>query len=202
MSGPIEAVVFDVGGVLTIGGRPGHKERLAGQMMGLSAPIQVPDLNQDLKTGAISNSEFVRLVNERYPDAPCALTDSIWSESFRQKDADVLAVRLARRCREAGLRVGILSNVSPGSAAWLREHGHYDGFDPLILSCDVGLAKPDQEIYRLIEERLPDVLPEQILFLDDQEKCCVAAKRRGWSAIRVDTTEQMVRDAEALLGLA
>lgn len=79
-----------------------------------------------------------------------------------------------------------------------------------MLSCRVGLAKPEQEIYELVEWGLnvkrddagePRLVSGEILFLDDQEKCCVPARARGWQAIRVDSTEQMVRDAGALLGL-
>lgn len=198
----IKVVMFDVGGVLTIGGKPGARAKLAGELMGLGEPISVPDLEADLKRGIIHNDEFVLRVNKRYPDAPRSLTDQIWTVSFDAKGTDHLAVALARRCAANGYRVGILSNVSLGSAAYLRANGHYDGFDPVLLSCDEGLAKPDPKFYRLAEERLPGIRPNEILFLDDQEKCCAAARAEGWRSIRVDTSEQLVRDVEILLGFA
>jgi HAD superfamily hydrolase (TIGR01509 family) len=67
--------------------------------------------------------------------------------------------------------------------------------------CDVRCAKPYPEVFAITEKQLRGISPEQILFLDDQEQHCAAARRAGWNAIQVDSSEQMIREASQMLGL-
>lgn len=199
---PIEAVIFDHGGVLSSGGEKGTNEKAASRRMGLDSVIEIPDLNEALKCGRISNAAYVAEINRRYPKAPTRLTNEMWDDVYSSLQPDPVAYAFARRCRQAGLRVGMLSSINPAMAERLYADGSYDDFNPLILSCYVGCAKPSPTIYKLVEDGLPGINPGAILFLDDQEKCVAGARDRGWQAIRVDSTEQMVRDAGALLRLS
>lgn len=196
-----KAVVFDHGGVLTRGGEKGTNETAASRAMGLAEPIVIPDLNEALKCGRIGNREYVQQINQRFPDAPRRLTDAMWDDIYARLRPDPDAYAFADRCREAGLRTSILTSINPAMAACLQTDGSYDGFDPVIMSCYVGCAKPDPKIYQLVEQQLAGIDPSEILFLDDQEKCCAGARQRGWHAIRVDSTEQMIREASDLLGM-
>lgn len=198
----IKAVVFDHGGVLTRGGGRGTNEKAASRAMGLDEVIVIPDINEGLKRGQLSNQEWVDEINARFPDAPYRLTESVWDTIHGELVPDQAAYQFAARCRQhRGLQVAMLSSVNIEVAKRLLADGSYAGFYPRVLSCYVGMAKPDPEIYAFTEGALRDVRPEEILFLDDQEKCCEGARTRGWQAIRVDGTEQMIRDASALLGL-
>jgi putative hydrolase of the HAD superfamily len=197
----IEVVIFDHGGVLTRGGEKGTNEKAASRAMGLDFVIEIPDLNEALKCGRITNEQYVAEINRRYPRAPRILTMTMWDEVYASLTPDPLAYAFAQRCRDSGRRVGMLSSINPTMARRLHEDGSYRGFDPLILSCAVGCAKPDPQIYALVEARLPGIRPSQILFLDDQEKCLVGARNRRWQTLLVQSPEQMARDAGRLLGL-
>lgn len=201
MNPQIKAVVFDHGGVLSRGGEKGTNEKAASRAMGLTEVIDIPDLNEALKCGRIGNVEYVAAINQRYPHAPVELTDRMWDDVYAQLRPDTSAYEFADRCRQAGLLVGILSSINPAMAERLRGDGSYDGFDPIVLSCYVGCAKPDPAIYALVEDGLRGIDPGEILFLDDQDKCVNGAISCGWQAIRVDSSEQMARDAGELLGL-
>jgi putative hydrolase of the HAD superfamily len=74
------------------------------------------------------------------------------------------------------LRLGILSNTTWEWVARLRDVEDWEGrFDPIVLSCDVGSCKPDPAIYALLLQRLG--LPgEQVLFVDDREDNLAAAE--------------------------
>lgn len=197
----IRAVVFDHGGVLTPGGGPGTNEQAAAEAMGLPGPVQVPELSRALKIGEITSDDWVNEINARFPDAPRPLTHAVWQTIFDRLAPDLEAYAFAERCRQAGLKVALLSSVPRGVALRLYAVGAYDGFDPQVLSCHEGTAKPATAAYAAVENYLPRIKPEEFLFLDDQEKCCEGARRRGWQAIRITSTEQMIRDAGALLGL-
>lgn len=198
---PILAVIFDQGGVLSRGGEKGTNEAAATRAMGLDVQIEVADLLEALKRGEISNAQFVEAINRRYPDAPERLTDAMWDDVYDSLRPDPRAYDFAHRCRESGRRVGLLSNINPAMVARLRADGSYDGFDPLVLSCEVGCAKPDPQIYAIVETRLPGIDPSQILLLDDQGKCVAGARDRGWQAILVTSPEQMIQEAGDLLQL-
>ena len=200
MTVKIKAVVFDQGGVLSLGGEKGTNEKTATRAMGLSKTIEVPELLEDLKCGRITNAKFVDLVNAAYPDAPKRLTVGMWDTVYASLKPEAASYAFAKRCREADLRVALLSNINEGMARRLRADGSYKGFDPIVLSCDVKCAKPDPRIYAKVEAGLRGIKPAEILLLDDQDKCVVGARKRGWQALKVESPSQMVRDASRLLG--
>jgi putative hydrolase of the HAD superfamily len=77
------------------------------------------------------------------------------------------------------LRLGILSNTTWEWVARLRHVEHWEArFAPIVLSCDVGICKPDPAIYALLLQRLG--LPgEHVLFVDDREDNLAAAAQFG-----------------------
>ena len=101
-----------------------------------------------------------------------------------------------RRLRQARLRVGALTNnwVTDGPRA-VREH-----FDAFVESSAVGLRKPDPRIYPLICERL-GVPPARTAFLDDIGRNLKPARALGMTTIKVDDPEQALRDLGTLVGL-
>jgi FMN phosphatase YigB (HAD superfamily) len=62
--------------------------------------------------------------------------------------------------------------------------------DALVLSCEVGAAKPTAEIFRHALGRL-GVTPEAAVFVDDQAGFCAGAVAEGIAAV------QIVRDKRA-----
>ncbi|MCQ4121439.1 HAD-IA family hydrolase [Rhodococcus tibetensis] len=81
-------------------------------------------------------------------------------------DFDVLSSVIAD-ARLRGIRTAILSNDPGGPAGeWLRELGDGRLVDRVVLSGDVGVAKPDPRIYRLTAEVL-GLQPRDCIFVDD-----------------------------------
>jgi putative hydrolase of the HAD superfamily len=86
--------------------------------------------------------------------------------------------RIAEGFHARGL-TAFLSNNNPPMMARLRaERRLADLFDVVIASCEIGLCKPDPEIFRRCIEAL-GVQPESALFIDDQPANIAAAKRLG-----------------------
>ena len=85
---------------------------------------------------------------------------------------------VGRLRRGATVKLGLLSNASRGFTERLRERGVADIFDAIIVSGDVGVAKPDQEIFRLAAQRL-GVAPEACLMIDDQAQHLRGAAATG-----------------------
>jgi putative hydrolase of the HAD superfamily len=79
------------------------------------------------------------------------------------------------------VRLGLLSNAGAGGTRRLEEIGVAPLFDDVVCSGDVGLAKPDEAIYRLAAERL-GVPPAQCLFVDDMPRNVAGARAAGMRA--------------------
>ena len=61
-----------------------------------------------------------------------------------------------------GYKIGLISNCSPEEIDGLQECALHNYFDAVVLSCDVGMVKPDANIYEqccsLLEEKAKDCL--------------------------------------------
>lgn len=62
-----------------------------------------------------------------------------------------------------------------------------------FVSCEMGVRKPDREIFRRAAAAL-EAAPEELLFVDDREANCHAARAFGMRAIRFEDAEQLRRE--------
>jgi putative hydrolase of the HAD superfamily len=86
---------------------------------------------------------------------------------------------LARSFRDGGGRSAFLSNGVPEAMARIREDRPLEAwFDTVVVSCEVGVAKPDPAIYRLCLSRI-GTPPHDALFVDDRPENLEAAARLG-----------------------
>jgi HAD superfamily hydrolase (TIGR01509 family) len=94
-------------------------------------------------------------------------------------DAEMRA--LVERLR-AGRRVklGMLSNADRGWTERLRARG-LGLFDDVVVSGDVGVAKPNPSIFQLAAQRL-GVAPDACLMIDDQAQHVEGARAAGLRA--------------------
>jgi len=97
--------------------------------------------------------------------------------SWTQYREDVWA--LARVFRDDGGRTAFLSNGVPEAMARIRADRPLETwFDVVLVSCEVGLAKPDPAIYELCLSRL-GVSAHGALFVDDRIENLKAAEGMG-----------------------
>ena len=80
-------------------------------------------------------------------------------------------------------RVTLVSNAWPDTRRRIESVGGHGVLDDLVLSCEVGAAKPDPAIYGLALERA-GAGPEEALFVDDAEVNVAAARGLGLAAHR------------------
>jgi putative hydrolase of the HAD superfamily len=72
----------------------------------------------------------------------------------------------------------------------LSQHDWIQRFDVLVWSYQLGIAKPDAEIYRHTLERL-GTQPEETLFIDDKRENVEAARALGIRSIEYSSVEQL-----------
>lgn len=84
-------------------------------------------------------------------------------------------------------RIGLLSNIMPGflSKMLLDKVLPSLKYDAIVDSSEVGLIKPDPEIYKLATERA-GCEPAEILFVDDSRPNVMEAEKSGWHVLWFD----------------
>jgi len=90
--------------------------------------------------------------------------------------------------------VGLLTNIMPGFLSAMRSHGLLPNlpYDVIIDSSQVGVIKPEAEIYQIATEKA-GVEPHEILLIDDSRANLMAAEHSGWRVLWFDDS----RPAEA-----
>lgn len=102
------------------------------------------------------------------------------------------------RLDEAGFRTALLSNMQNDMAAYARRNFDWlKHIDAQILSCEVGMIKPDPAIFHLTAERM-GVRPEQALLVDDREANIESARKTGMAGIRFQNIGQLREELEAM----
>ncbi len=94
------------------------------------------------------------------------------------------AIPFLRRLRSAGIKIAIVSNCSEHTRPLLTELGVIALTDAVILSCEVGAAKPSAEIFLRALEQL-NVAATAAVFVDDQAAFCAGGVALGIRAVQI-----------------
>ena len=111
---------------------------------------------------------------------------------------DEAMVEAVKRAKAQGIRTGLLSN-SMGTGRYDRE-AFPELFDGVVISGEVGLHKPQPEIFELACERI-GLAPQDVVFVDDLRENCDGAEAIGMTAILHRGADTTIPELERLLGV-
>jgi putative hydrolase of the HAD superfamily len=94
------------------------------------------------------------------------------------------AIPFLQRLRDRGIKIAIVSNCAENTRPLLVKHGVDALADTLVLSCEVGSAKPAAEIFRCALDRL-GVAAAAAVFVDDQPGYCAGSVAAGIRAVQI-----------------
>jgi epoxide hydrolase-like predicted phosphatase len=198
---PIHAVIFDLGGVLVRTEERAPRAALAARLgMSYDELVQlVFDSQSALKAslGEITAAQHWEAVGAALDLSPDQL-QGVRRDFFGGDRLDEALVGFIRALRPR-LKTGLLSNAWSDLRHYLENYWHVvDAFDDLVISAEVGLAKPDARIYRLAVDRL-GVAPEQAIFVDDYLENVDGARAAGLYAIHFRGLEQSRAELDRIL---
>lgn len=198
----IEAVIFDIGGVLERNPRTNWQRRWAARL-GLDESELGRRLAPVWASGSIG-SVTLEQVHERVADALALdepqlaeLMGELWDEYLGTLNEELALYFASLRPRH---RTAIISNSFVGARE--REqvrYGFADLCDVLIYSHEVGCMKPERRIFELACERL-GVCPERALFLDDVAEFTAAARAFGMQAVTFTDNASAIAAIKRILG--
>lgn len=128
----------------------------------------------------------------RLQDRPVTLQEL---EANAKLDEEVIAIAEELK---GNYRIALLSNApSVFIRALLVEHDLERLFDEVIVSSEVGMVKPDADIFRLTLDRL-GVDASEAIFIDDNERHVRAAEEVGIKSIQFVSASQLRNELENL----
>lgn len=194
----IHAVIFDFGGVLASNGRPtDFTRRFPGHDAGAlqRALMGDPSIDSDhpwhrLERGEITMAETRdhsrSALAELGVDMPAMPTNEQTSAPVFSFQPNEPVVQLVHDLREAGIKRGVLTNnVREFRDTWRSMLPFDELFDDIVDSHEVGMRKPNPQIYQLALARL-DASAATTAFLDDMAANVEAAVGVGMVGIVVD----------------
>jgi epoxide hydrolase-like predicted phosphatase len=152
------------------------------------------DLLIDFETGAVSEEEFELQFAPLLGVPAASLIDRLFAGSGPDDDM----VEAVRRARAAGVRTGLVSN-SWGTRRYPRAV-LAELFDGVVISGEVGIRKPDPEIYELGAERI-GLEPGACVFVDDLPFNLTPAADLGIATVHHQTAAETIGELERLLGV-
>lgn len=176
-----EAVVFDIGNVLTTWNPEAFYDRAIGpdRRAQLFAEVDLHGMNLAVDAGALFR-ETIYDWADRHP--AWAAEIRFWHDRWDELASPRIegSIALLRALRGKGVPVYTLTNF--GSHAYEGARTKLDflnEFDREYVSGRMGVTKPDPAIYAMVEADC-GIPPEALLFTDDKLENVEAAAARGW----------------------
>ena len=121
-----------------------------------------------------------------------------WHGNDANVQHHVIEAALSWQSRTGG-RLALATNQDHTRAKYLRKDlGLGKHFETMIVSCQIGAAKPEPEYFQKADELLERAPGGQVIFLDDIEVNVAAARRHGWTAHHVESIAHGVRILQGL----
>jgi epoxide hydrolase-like predicted phosphatase len=199
----VKGLLVDFGGVLTTNVFDSFKQfcvtegldPLAVKRLFREDPDALAELRR-LEKGELTEEQF----SEHFgPMLGVSDTDGLVDRLFAGMGPDEPMIEAVKKAKRSGVKTGLISN------SWGR--GRYDRdafpemFDGVVISGEVGLFKPEPEIFHMGAERI-GVAPEECVFVDDLKENCEGATAVGMTAILHRGADTTLPELERLLGLA
>ena len=192
----IKVVFFDFGGVVIGKTREDMRTRLC-ELLGISEEVFQQHLDahfDELMRGKLSIAAFSRGLEQ-------ALGVTDVEKKWKQVHQEIAVLNddvmtLVTQLRD-NYMVGMISDTFDMHVQLHKERGWYDLFDPLILSCEVGMRKPEKEIYQLALDKA-GVQAGDSVFIDDRAEFLQVPKDMGFHVIHFQSAEQLETELKQL----
>jgi 2-haloacid dehalogenase len=196
---PVEAVVFDVGGVL-LDWDPRHLYRKLfadeAEMELFLAEICSPAWHAPHDRGVSTEVSCAELAS-RHPQ----FSELIWAWSTRSEEmiggVDAGSVEVLRAVRETGMPCYALTNMEAETyPIRLKRFPFLGWFDGTVVSGREGVAKPDPAVFMRLMERF-GLKPRTTLMIDDSKENLAAARKLGIQTALFLSSGQLRAELEA-----
>lgn len=137
-----------------------------------------------------SNEEFINLAKEIIGDDKkvVTITNNIINKLYEIRQDNVFE-RLKERY--PNIKLIIVTNHVSYIRDYINKLFNKDLIDNIIISADIGKIKPNIDFYQYVLNSL-DILPSELLFLDDNKDNIAGASSIGINTIKIEKTMDLV----------
>ncbi len=196
----IRAVFFDHGGVIARTEYQVPRQHLA-ERLGLEYDDLVRIVfdspsGRQATVGAITAAQHWDSVMERLR-LPKSELRTVRKEFFGGDVIDHEILHTLRDLRSSYF-VGLLSNAWDDMRKYIIARKFDDAFDHMVISAEVGVAKPDPKIYQIALEQA-GVNPDEAVFMDDFIENIQGCQKVGMHGIHFRSPEQAMSELKQML---
>ncbi len=203
----IDTIIFDLGGVVV---------NLDYNLTVIEFQKHIPNLDPSVfygkekqleffskyEIGKISTDDFIRQFNIYYKQE-IGLTEFKRCWNAMVLDLPITRIELIKSLQSKNKKVMLLSNINDLHADVIEDRfksiggigRFYDLFDKTYYSHELGLRKPNQDIFKHVINS-NSLAPEKTLFIDDSGHHVIGAKNLGINAVHLNNS-----DIERLISL-
>lgn len=199
----IRAVFFDLGGVLVR-----TEYQLPRQQLAERFGMEYEDMDKlvfgggpngtaaQATVGALSVDEHWQAVARKLKIKDQEI-EAVRTQFFAGDVIDWNLVNFLRSLRGA-YKTGLISNAWSDLRAFILKQKFDDAFDKMIISAEVGAAKPSAEIYHIALEQL-EVSPNEAVFVDDFYENIEACEKLGMMGIHFRDPDSALKALKEIL---
>lgn len=196
----IRAVFFDLGGVIVRTEYQAPRQQLAERF-----GMDYDDIEKIVFGSPSAARATVGEINEeehwqgvmKTLKLPANDVERVKKEFFGGDVVDRMLLRFLRSLKPK-YKVGLISNAWNGLRAYIEREKFADVFDAIIISAEVGAAKPSEKIYTIALEQL-QVKPKEAVFVDDFIENIEACEKLGMKGIHFTDAESALKQLKAIL---
>lgn len=201
MTTSIQAIIWDFGGVLvrTEDWEPRFvwERRLGLKKMGLTDMVFNSRVAQEASVGKADAEDIWRWIGQELKLSNQAL-DTLRQDYWRGDQVDYELIETIRTLK-GNYKTALLSNAWPSLRAAIEGQWKFDdAFDVMVISAEVGMVKPDPEIYLYALDQL-QVEPSNAVFVDDFQENIDGARAVGMHAIHFQDSKLALSELNHLL---
>ncbi|MCA9488179.1 MAG: HAD family phosphatase [Nanoarchaeota archaeon] len=212
-SSEIKAILFDIGGVLQVpklfvrliqdshlAGVPsncGHRNRSIHEYLANKFKILIDQWFDAIDTtyaksieGNLPEEKVVQIISSNLGVSQKRFEKFVIKAFKKNFVLNKQLFKQAKILKKRGYKIAILSDQWHLSKKSLMPKSLTNHFFPVIVSCDVGMRKPNPKIYELTIKKLK-LKPSEVLFIDNQEWNLRPARKLGMKTIKFTDNGQL-----------
>jgi HAD superfamily hydrolase (TIGR01509 family) len=170
-------IVFDLAGVVFARNEARCPQELMDYFYFINSGEQLPDFWCDYDRGTRSFDNVAQCLAQ-FRGSDIQTARHMMATAITYQDQVAPTAELIAELKGESYRLFVLSNMSKEYIDFLRKMPVYQYFDGEVISCEVGLNKPEREIYSLLLDRF-SLDPLQTMFIDDRKENVIAAAELG-----------------------
>lgn len=212
--GEIKAIVFDIGGVLLFGDkkvRYGHQNINVHEYLAKKFNLSLKKWFEKIErpyehsiTGDWSKEKVLQEMSKNLGTKSKKIEKLFIKAHKKYFKKNKILFNLTKNLKKDYL-IGILSDQNYFSKEVLLNKINLNIFDPVLISCDLEIRKPNLKIYRLLKKELDKIQKtkySEILFIDNREFNLKPAKKLGMQTILFKNNKQAIKDLNKVLNKA